>query len=92
MYHRLTPEAVAQARGWVSMLLDDTTAPSWFPHVDYSSPEPLRAAASWLVECGHADGMQHEMVCILLALYAGEAAWEAMDGASGGALIPRDAA
>jgi hypothetical protein len=92
MYHRLTPEAVAQTRVWTSLLLTDVTAPTWFPHVDYPTPEPLRAAARWLVERGHAEGMQLEMVCILLALYAGEAAWEAVDGASGGTFLPRDAA
>jgi hypothetical protein len=59
--------------------------------VGHSTPASLRAAAQWLVDEGHAPGLNHEMVCILLAIYVIDVASEA-DGAFGGALIPRDAA
>jgi hypothetical protein len=91
MYSRLTPQAVARTRRWVRLLQTDRAAPVWSPAVSYPTPEPLRVAARWLVDAGHAPGMQHEMVCVLLALYAAEVASD-MDGAAGGAFIPRDAA
>jgi hypothetical protein len=87
----LTPQAVAQTRRWVTLLATDDTAPGWSPFVGYSTPESLRAAAQWLVDRGHAPGLQHEMVCILLALFVIDVA-PAMYGDVGGTFIPQDAA
>ena len=87
----LTPYALAQTRRWATLLATDDTAPAWHPFVGYSTPSSLRAAAQWLVDEGHAPGLTHEMVCILLAIYVVDVASEA-DGEFGGAFIPRDAA
>ena len=87
----LTPQAVAQTRRWVILLATDDTAPGWSPFVGYSTPESLRAAAQWLVDRGHAPGLAHEMVCILLALFVIDVAPE-MYGDVGGTFIPQDAA
>ena len=87
----LTPQAVAQTRRWVTLLATDDTAPAWSPLVGYSTPDSLRAAAQWLVDRGHAPGLQHEMVCILLALFVIDVAPE-MYGDVGGTFIPQDAA
>ena len=87
----LTPHALAQTRRWATLLATDDTAPAWHPFVGYSTPDSLRAAAQWLVDEGHAPGLNHEMVCILLAIYVVDVASEA-DGRFGGAFIPRDAA
>jgi hypothetical protein len=88
---RLTPHAEAQARRWATLLATDDTAPAWFPFVGRSTPESLRAAAQWLVDQGHAPGLQHEMVCVLLALFVVDVA-AGSDGRMGGAFIPKDAA
>ena len=88
---QLTPHALAQTRRWATLLATDDSAPTWHPFVGYSTPSSLRAAAQWLVDEGHAPGLKHEMVCILLAIYVVDVASEA-DGRFGGALIPRDAA
>ena len=88
---RLTPQAVARTRRWVTLLATDETAPAWSPFLRYDTPEPLRRAAQWLVDHGHAPDLDHEMVCILLVIYAVEAASE-MGLGVGGAFIPRDAA
>jgi hypothetical protein len=88
---RLTPHALAQTRRWATLLATDDSAPAWTPLVGYSTPDSLRAAAQWLVEEGHAPGLKHEMVCVLLAIYVVDVASEA-DGGFGGAFIPRDAA
>jgi hypothetical protein len=88
---RLTPHALAQTRRWATLLATDDSAPAWTPLVGYSTPESLRAAAQWLVDEGHAPGLKHEMVCVLLAIYVVDVASEA-DGGIGGAFIPRDAA
>ena len=87
----LTPQAVAQTRRWVTLLATDDTAPAWSPFVGYSTPESLRAAAQWLVDRGEAPGLQHEMVCILLALFVIDVALE-MYCDVGGTFIPQDAA
>jgi hypothetical protein len=87
----LTPQAVAKTRRWVTLLATDDTAPAWSPLVGHSTPESLRAAAQWIVDRGHAPGLQHEMVCILLALFVIDVAPEAY-GDVGGAFIPQDAA
>jgi hypothetical protein len=86
---RLTAHAEAQTRRWVALLATDDSAPAWFPYVGYSTPESLRAAAQWLVDEGHAPGLQHEMVCILLAMFVIDVA---SDGDVGGEFIPQDAA
>ena len=86
----LTPQAVAQTRRWVTLLTTDDTAPAWSPFVGYSTPESLRAAAQWLVDRGHAPGLAHEMVCILLALFVIDA--PEMYGDVAGTFIPQDAA
>ena len=88
---RLTPQAVAQTRRWVMLLATDDTAPPWHPHVGYSTPNSLRAAAQWLIDHGHAPGLKHEMVCVLLAIFAVEAMSQ-MDREVGGAFRPQDAA
>lgn len=88
---RLTPQAMAQTRRWVMLLATDSGAPAWSPFVRYGTPQPLREAARWLVDEGYAPGLQHEMVCILLAIFAVEAMSE-MDRGVGGAFIPKDAA
>jgi hypothetical protein len=49
-----------------------------------STPEALRRAARWVVDNGHAPDLDHEMVCILLALYIAEHSAETF--------VPRDAA
>ena len=87
----LTPRAVAQTRRWKTLLATDETAPPWHLHVGYSTPSSLRAAAQWLIDQGHAPGLKHEMVCVLLAIYVVDVSSEA-DGGFGGAFIPRDAA
>jgi hypothetical protein len=87
----LTPHALAQTRRWATLLATDDTAPVWHPFVGYSTPESLRAAAQWLIDEGHAPGLRHEMVCVLLAMYVVDVGSEA-DGGFGGAFIPRDAA
>jgi hypothetical protein len=86
----LTPYAVARTRHWATLLATDATAPAWSPAIGYSTPDSLRAAAQWLVDRGHAPGLEHEMVCILLALFIIDVASE-MDGEIGG-FIPQDAA
>jgi hypothetical protein len=88
---RLTPHALAKTRRWATLLATDDGAPAWTPLVGYSTPDSLRAAAQWLVDEGHAPGLKHEMVCVLLAIYVVDVASEA-DGGFGGAFIPRDAA
>jgi hypothetical protein len=88
---RLTPQAVAQTRRWVMLLATHSGAPAWSPFVLYATPQPLRDAARWLVDEGHAPGLQHEMVCVLLAIFAVEAMSE-MEREGGGAFIPQDAA
>jgi hypothetical protein len=87
----LTPRALAQTRRWARLLAADDSAPVWHPFVGYSTPDSLRAAAQWLIDEGHAPGLRHEMVCILLAIYVVDIASEA-EGGFGGAFIPRDAA
>ncbi len=87
----LTPRAVAQTRRWATLLATDDTAPPWHPRPGYSTPDSLRAAGQWLVDQGHAPGLRHEMVCILLALYVIDVASQP-DGGFGGAFVPRDAA
>jgi hypothetical protein len=72
-------------------LATDETAPPWSPTLGASTPESLRTAAWWLVERGHATGLDHQMVCILLALYIADRSGAAGDGLEGEAL-PRDAA
>ncbi|HEX6742702.1 MAG TPA: hypothetical protein VF087_00775 [Solirubrobacteraceae bacterium] len=88
---RLTPQALMQTRRWATLLATDDSAPAWTPLVGYSTPDSLRTAAQWLVDEGHAPGLKHEMVCVLLAIYVVDVASEA-DGGFGGAFIPRDAA
>jgi hypothetical protein len=87
----LTPHALAQTRRWATLLATDDTAPAWHPFVGYSTPDSLRAAAQWLVDEGHAPGLNHEMVCILLAIYVIDVA-SGTDGEFGGAFLPKDAA
>jgi hypothetical protein len=72
-------------------LTTDETAPPWSPTLGRSTPEALRAAAWWLVERGHAPDLDHQMVCILLALYIADRPGETGDGLEG-ELLPRDAA
>ena len=89
----LTPQALAQTRRWVTLLATDDSAPAWSPFIGSSTPESLRAAAQWLVDGGHTPGLQHEMVCVLLALYVVDVAPETdAYGDVGGAFIPQDAA
>jgi hypothetical protein len=87
----LTPHALAQTRRWATLLATDPTAPAWRPFVGHSTPSSLRAAALWLIDQGHAPGLTHEMVCILLAIYVVDVA-SGEEGGFGGALHPRDAA
>ena len=82
---------MARLRRWMMLLAGDETAPAWNPTLTFSTPESLRGAAWWLVENGHAAELDHEMVCILLALYIVDHPGEAEDEL-GGELIPRDAA
>jgi len=88
---RLTPYAEGRTRRWVTLLATDDTAPAWSPFVGRSTPESLRAAAQWLVDRDHAPGLQHEMVCILLALFVIDVS-SGMDRDAGGEVIPMDAA
>jgi hypothetical protein len=69
MATELTPQAVAQIRRWIMLLATDDTAPAWIPVVQRSTPFSLRRAALWIVERGHAPGMDPDMVGILLALF-----------------------
>lgn len=87
----LTPRALAQTQRWATLLATDESAPAWHPLVGYSTPNALRAAAQWLIHEGHAPGLTHEMVCVLLAIYVVDVASEA-HGGFGGAFIPSDAA
>jgi hypothetical protein len=64
----LTPEAVTELRRWLLLLAADETAPNWNPIDDYATPDALRAAAHWLVDNGHSDGMDVDLVGVLLAL------------------------
>jgi hypothetical protein len=82
---------VARVRRWLLLITTDETAPRWSPTLGRSTPESLRAAAWWLVERGHAPDLDHQMVCILLALYLADRPGEAGDEL-GGELLPRDAA
>jgi hypothetical protein len=66
----VTPQAVARIRCWIALLAADQTAPAWNPVEDYGTPETLRAAARWLVDNGHVPEMDHELVCVLLALFS----------------------
>jgi hypothetical protein len=91
MATQLTPYAAARVRRWMLLLSTDATAPPWNPRLGASTPASLRAAAWWLVARGHAAGLDHQMVCILLAL----AIADDLDGAGeepGGEPLPRDAA
>jgi hypothetical protein len=91
MATQLTPYAAARVRRWMLLLSTDATAPPWNPRLGASTPASLRAAAWWLVARGHAAGLDHQMVCILLALYLADRPGEAGDEL-GGELLPRDAA
>jgi hypothetical protein len=88
---RLTPQAMAQTRRWVMLLATDARAPAWSPLVRYDTPQPLRDAAQWLVDEGHAPGLKHELVCVLLAMVVVEA-MSGMERELGGTFIPKDAA
>jgi hypothetical protein len=66
----LTPEAVTELRRWLLLLAADATAPRWNPIEDYDTPQPLRAAAHWLVDNGHSHGMDVDLVGVLLALFS----------------------
>ena len=91
MATQLTPYAVARVRRWMLLLATDQTAPPWSPALGASTPASLRAAAWWLVAQGHAAGLDHQMVCILLALgIADDVGGEAEE--LGGEALPRDAA
>jgi len=86
----LTPQALAQIRRWMMLLATDATAPAWTPVVRCSTPETLRRAARWLVEHGHAPGMNADMVGILLAMFMIDVPMEALDAAA--VFFPQDAA
>jgi hypothetical protein len=91
MATQLTPYAAARVRRWMLLLASDETAPPWNPTLGASTPASLRAAAWWLVARGHAAGLDHQMVCILLAF----AIADDVGGAGeelGGESLPRDAA
>ena len=91
MATELTPRALAQVRRWMMLLATDDTAPAWTPVIQHSTPETLRRAARWLVERGHAPGMSHDMVGILLALFMVDVALE-IDDDGEAELLPQDAA
>jgi hypothetical protein len=87
----VTSQAVAQIRCWIALLAADETAPAWNPAEDYRTPQTLRSAAQWLVDNGHVVEMDHELVCVLLALFSiglRSEMWEEIDGR----FMPRDAA
>ena len=86
----MTPQALAQIRRWMTLLATDVTAPAWTPVVRCSTPETLRRAARWLVEHGHAPGMNADMVGILLAMFMIDVPAEALDAAA--VFFPQDAA
>ena len=87
----LTPHAVAEIRRWILLLAADATAPAWNPVENYSSPDALRAAAAWLVDNGHSDELNQELVGVLLALFSSTLRAEVVDEL-GGRVVPRDAA
>lgn len=87
----VTPQAVARIRCWIALLAADPTAPAWNPVEDYRTPETLRAAARWLVDSGHVPEMDHELVCVLLALFSINLRSE-MGEEIDGRFMPRDAA
>jgi hypothetical protein len=91
MATQLTPYAAARVRRWMLLLATDETAPRWSPMVGASTPASLRAAAWWLVARGHAAGLDHQMVCILLALAIADDLGEGGEEL-GGEPLPRDAA
>ena len=91
MATQLTPYAAARVRRWMLLLATDETAPRWSPTLGASTPASLRAAAWWLVARGHAPDLDHELVCILLALAVADDLGGAGAGLDGEAL-PRDAA
>ena len=91
MATQLTLYAEARVRRWMFLLATDETAPPWSPTLGGSTPASLQAAAWWLVARGHAAGLDHQMVCILLAF----AIAEDVGGADAGLdeeTLPRDAA
>ena len=66
----LTPHALAQTAALGDACSPPTTPPPpGIPSWATARPSSLRAAAQWLVDEGHAPGLKHEMVCILLAMY-----------------------
>jgi hypothetical protein len=87
----VTPQAVARIQCWIALLAADQTAPAWSPVEDYRTPDTLRAAAQWLVDNGHVTEMDHELVCVLLALFSINLRSE-MGEELDGRLVPRDAA
>jgi hypothetical protein len=82
---------VARIRCWIALLAADVRAPAWNPVEDYRTPETLRAAARWLVDNGHVPDMDHELVCVLLALFSINLRLE-MGEEIDGRFMPRDAA
>ena len=87
MATELTPYAVARIRRWMTLLATDESAPPWNPTLRSSTPETLRGAARWIVDNGHAFGLDDGMVCILLAHYIVDHPAAIEDE-----LVPRDAA
>lgn len=66
----ITPQAVAQVRRWLLLLASADAAPAWDPAEDYPTPRLLQATARWLVANGHGDGMDIDLVAVLLALFS----------------------
>ena len=87
----LTPDAVSQLQRWLVLLAGDETAPKWSPIEDYDTPEPLRAAAQWLVDNGHSDGMDVDLVGVMLALLSIDLRSQMTAGIEG-LVRPQDAA
>jgi hypothetical protein len=87
----LTPEAVRELQRWLLLLAADDTAPRWSPIEDYDTPDALRAAAHWLVDSGHSDGLDFDLVGVLLALLSIDLR-EQMTAEIEGRRLPRDAA
>ena len=87
----LTPRAIAEIRRWILLLAADDTAPSWDPVEPYLTPDALRAAAGWLADHGHSQGLDRDLVGVLLAVFSISARAE-MDAVLQPRFIPRDAA
>ena len=87
----LTPHALAQTRRWATLLAtdDDGSRVASVRGLQHARLPARRGPVAGRRR--PRPGLNHEMVCILLAIYVIDVA-SVTDGEFGGAFVPRDAA